>query len=99
MILSFKDTKIHPVSYPPGPDYKEGTECVCCGKKIWEFGKWKSLVDSNPDSPEGSRKEYLMFGSTESKVGLCINCMIQLKGLEELLRELDPDFLSPRSDI
>lgn len=68
---------IHPVS---------GTErgqCPICGKTIYHYDYWKDYADKDRD------REYLAFGSDESGVELCLDCLVQLQGLDDILKELE----------
>ncbi len=78
LLHSFLDpSMIHPVS---------GTErgqCPICGKTIYHYDFWKDHANEDVD------KEYLAFGSNESGMELCLDCLIQLQGLDEILKELE----------
>ena len=68
--------------------------CGCCGKPLYGYPRWKSRCDKNPAFGEQDSKEYLAYGSNQSNQVICINCMIQLKNLDTLLKRLEgPDYL------
>lgn len=89
LLHAFTDpTKIFPVA-GTGKD-----ECSLCGKKLYEYDIWDKNCKYNPGNPESQRKEYLAFGSSESKVTLCLDCLIQLQHLNDWLKILKgPSYL------
>lgn len=92
LIHAFSDpSKIFPVE---GTD---STECVICGKMLYEKDIWDKFIEQDPNNPEKNNREYLSFGSTESSVVLCADCLIQLIHASNLLEEINPEFLSWKS--
>lgn len=62
--------------------------CCICGKNLLGITDWE-----NTFSDVDHRKEKLAFGSTESSVILCIDCLTQLLNAYNLINEFDPGFL------
>lgn len=86
IMIAFGDPlKISPVS---GEDLDD---CPICGKKLYELDIWNKNLPEN--SPERERKEFLSFGSCESSLQICLDCLVQLNLAKEYLHEIDPDFL------
>jgi hypothetical protein len=86
IMIAFGDpTKISPVS---GEDLDD---CPICGKKLYELDIWNKNFPEN--SPEREKKEYLSFGSSESSVQICRDCLVQLLKAQEILTEIDPEYL------
>lgn len=89
LIHAFSDPdKVFPIS---------GTEtdnCCICGKMTYGNDLWEDLIKQNPESPEKEKREYLSFGSKESSVTLCADCLIQLIYASSLLEEINPEYLS-----
>lgn len=89
LIHAFSDpSKIFPI------EGNEMDDCCICGKMLYEKDAWDDIIKKNPGLPEEKNREYLSFGSTESSVVLCSDCLIQLIHATELLESIDPDFLS-----
>lgn len=63
---------------------KNDHECGICRKTITETGS--SNIDTST--------ETLAWGSEESDITLCINCLIQLKYANDILEVLEPGYLS-----
>ena len=88
LVYSFSNPKnIFPV---------EGTgksSCPICGKILYEKDLWDELIKQDPNSPEVNRREYLAFGSPNSSVSLCADCLAQLIYADELLESINPDYL------
>lgn len=76
--------KIYPVSD------SETFNCCICGKSLLGYDDWN--VRSR-DGELDKNKEYLTFGSKESSVVLCIDCLTHLVAAKELIEEIDPGFL------
>ena len=71
--------------------------CPLCGKSLYEHDLWQELVTiKRPGTPEKDRKEYLAFGSKESSVVLCKNCMTQLIYASDILEKINPAYLDWR---
>ena len=66
-------------------DYK----CACCGKPIYGYNKWKSICDNNPAFGEQNRREYLAYGSSQSNLCMCLDCMVQLQNLNRILEGIE----------
>lgn len=64
-------------------------ECGSCGKKIYDYGSWKNICDNNPDFGEQNRREYLAYGSSQSSIHVCLDCMIQLQNLNNILEAIE----------
>lgn len=88
LMHSFGDPNlIHPL------EGNEKHECPLCGKVLYEADLWKSLVDERPGTPEANQKEYLAYGSDNSEVTLCTDCLIQLISAINIINDIDPSFL------
>lgn len=69
-----------------------GAECCICGKKIYGHEFWSQFSNDDPE------REHLAYGNEETGLMLCIDCMIQLKYLNDLLVELEgPTYLNWKS--
>lgn len=89
LIHAFSDpTKVFPL------EGRETDDCCICGKMLYEKDVWDDMIRKNPGTVEEINREYLSFGSTESDVVLCSDCLVQLIHATELLEGIDPDFLS-----
>ena len=75
---------------------KEERECPICGKKIFEVEVWDYLCKKYSEQGEENNKEFLAFGSTESKLSLCLDCIIQLKEARFVVDSIDPSYLDWR---
>jgi hypothetical protein len=78
-----KPEKLYPVA-GVGED-----TCAICGKSIYEFDKWTSETDGNTD-PE---RHKLCFGSPDSKIVLCVDCLQRLAEAIGIIDFIDPGFL------
>lgn len=88
---------IHAFSDPSKIFPLEGTgetECPICGKILMEKTMWDDILSKDPTNPEKDKREFLAFGSTESSITLCVDCLVQLIQAATLLEEIDPEFLS-----
>ena len=65
----------------------EESECSLCGKKIYEWDKWMELF------PGDHEKHNLCYGSTDSEIVLCIDCLSRLVEAIGIMNEIDPGFL------
>lgn len=65
----------------------EEEDCCICGKKLCEWDKWKELF------PEDSEKHNLCYGSTDSEVVLCVDCIRRLVEAIGVMNTIDPGFL------
>ena len=61
--------------------------CSICGKKIYEWDKWKELF------PEDPGNHNLCYGSTDSEVVLCVDCLTRLVKAIGVMNDIDPGFL------
>lgn len=68
-------------------------ECALCGKNLYEENSWSDLCSRFSYNPEKEKKEYLAFGSKNSNIVLCLDCIIQLKEASVLLEEIEPGYL------
>lgn len=68
-------------------------ECALCGKNLYEEDVWNDMCTRFPGSDEKNKKEYLAYGSKNSSINLCLDCIIQLKETSILLEELEPGYL------
>lgn len=67
----------------------EDCECIICRKKLSMWKKWEPWAMQNPSFGEQHRREFLAYSSEESNFKICIDCIIQLRGLDSILRETD----------
>ncbi len=75
-----------------------GTEtqmCGVCNKNLFEFDAWDKLCKDNPSNPEVGKREYLAFGSSDTKITICLDCLVQLNYLQEFLDVVEPDRYKP----
>lgn len=75
---------------------KETRECPICGKKIFEIDTWTYFCDKYPEQNEQNNRQYLAFGSTDSRLSLCLDCLVQLNFARKVIDCLDPSFLDWR---
>lgn len=75
--------------YPIEGRYKD--KCCICGKELYNFDIWKEECNKFPELKEYENKEFLTFGSKSSTVCLCLDCLVQLKSLNEILKVLEGD--------
>lgn len=73
------------------------TYCPICGKKIFELDIWTNLSKDYPI--EQDKKEFLAFGSKNSQLSVCIDCIIQLNEVFQIINRLNPSFLDWRKGI
>ena len=73
--------------YPLAGD--SNLECGICKKPVYQEDAWKSICSKVLDFGEQDRKEYLCFASKESDIVLCLNCIVQLQRLDEILRVIE----------
>lgn len=76
--------KIYPVSD------SEEFDCCICGKKLLGHDDW---VVRSKNGELDKNKEYLTFGSKESSVVLCMDCLTHLVAARDIIDEIDPGFL------
>lgn len=62
-------------------------ECPICGKTLLGKDLWTPISDTD------KTKESLAFGSTESSVALCLDCLVQLNSAYDTVNVIDPGFL------
>lgn len=75
----------------------ENDTCAICGKKIYNFEDWNKILESNPGHPESNNREYLMFGNDQTGLCMCLDCLVQLKTLNEYLEAVEgSDYLTKR---
>ena len=72
---------------------EEKRECPICGKTLLEYDNWLKRCGENGKDPN---REYLAFGSTDSRLSLCLDCIVQLKETRPIIDQLEPDFLDWR---
>lgn len=92
LIIAFTDiNKLFPVA-------GEGTTNTCpiCGKTMYRYKTWKEKCKENPEFGEQDRGEYLAYGSTDSDLCLCKNCLVQLNNLNETMLRLDTNYMIPK---
>lgn len=63
--------------------------CSICGKKTYGYNVWEEQCKKFPSSDELNKKEHLSFGSKTSSIILCLDCIIQLKALDEALKIIE----------
>ena len=68
-------------------------ECALCGKNLYENEAWSEMCLRFPQSGEQNKKEYLAFGSKNSNINLCLDCIVQLKEASIILEEIEPGYL------
>lgn len=69
----------------------EKHECPLCGKTLYEYDVWSELTKNYPK--EESSKDFLAYGSSESEITLCSDCLAQLFSAKKIIDEIDPGFL------
>lgn len=69
------------------------SECALCGKNLYNLDAWNDMCTRFPESSEKNKKEYLTFGSKNSNVDLCLDCIIQLKEASIILEDIEPGYL------
>ena len=74
--------KIFPVA---GSDEEK---CAICGKTIYEFDKWTEETVGQDEE-----RHKLCFGSTDSKIVLCVDCIQRLVEAIGVIDSIDPGFL------
>ncbi len=84
--------KINPV------EGDEIDKCPICGKKIYQYGIWQHLINEvKPGTSEKDNQEYLSWGSQESEVPICKDCLVQLIGAYTLIQSIEgEDFLESK---
>jgi hypothetical protein len=50
---------------------------------------WTEECKKFPQLEEKEKKEFLAFGSKQSSIELCLDCLIQLQGLNDILKILE----------
>ena len=70
-------------------------ECPLCGKELLELNLWEKSV-KQPEEEEN--KEFLAYGSKESGITLCKDCLVQLMLSKCLIEDLDPHAFSPKPE-
>lgn len=85
LFIAFCDpAKVSPVSG------QEIDECPICGKKIYEHDIWNQTFQG---TQEINSREFLSFGSSDSGIIMCLDCMIQLFNAFEILKNINSNFL------
>lgn len=75
------------------PEDGEGLRnCCVCYKPIWKYKTWETRIAGRVPS-EVNLKEWLSYFSDRSSTSLCLDCIAQLKYLEILLSEIEPDLV------
>lgn len=64
----------------------ENCHCGICGKTLYHYSEWENLCKMNAASKEQERREYLAFKNNQSDLHICIDCLIQLKGLHKIIQ-------------
>jgi len=68
--------------------------CAGCNKPLYAHEEWSELCKQSPAFGEQNRKEYLAFGNDQTNLKICIDCMIQLKNLNDWLIDIEgPHYL------
>lgn len=70
----------------------EGTgTCTCglCNKPLWEHEAWLGECAKDMSFGEQDRREYLAYGCPGSSQTLCVDCLIQLRTLHEILSVIE----------
>lgn len=60
-------------------------ECVVCRKPILSYNDWKE------NYPTDTKKEYLSFSGDNTPFHFCMNCLLQLNELHNLLKSIEGD--------
>lgn len=80
----------------------EEEECALCGKKVYQNDLWQSFIDrytaAGQTTAEENNKEYLAYGSKESSIVLCKNCIIQLATMKSLIDNIESKLKKLRWD-
>lgn len=78
-------------------DGQEREICGVCGKPLYQHKFWEIQCSKVPGYGEQDRKEYLALGTLESSQCMCLDCLTQLKYLNELLTDIEgPNYLHNR---
>lgn len=87
LIHAFSDpTKLAPL------DGDEDCDCPICGKTTFQNNKWQNLIKEG--KLIDNNREYLAFGSTESSVTMCMDCLVQLMTAIDYLENMDPNYMN-----
>ena len=65
------------------------TNCCICDKNIYHTEIWKEECSKFPKLKEKEKKECLSYGSKKSSLEICLNCLIRLKKLDNLLSVIE----------
>ena len=68
----------------------ETRECPICGKTLLEFDSWTLRSNNGEKDPN---REFLAYGSTNSGLSMCLDCLVQLKEARLIIDNLNPGFL------
>lgn len=74
-------------------------ECGLCGKTIYKKDLWDKLVNEHNSIDEKNNREYLAFGSEDSNITLCLDCLVQLNNASAYLEFIDPYYLDWRRKL
>ena len=77
-----KDNSIVPI------DGNEVESCGICGKPVYQYGKWQEKC-CELGRDEVVRKEHLSLGGDGTDIVVCLDCLIQLGKLHDLLQEIE----------
>ena len=70
--------------------------CGLCDKMIYHHEVWSEECKKFPQLGEQDKKEFLAYGSRESSIELCLDCLVQLQALNDVLKVLEgPNYLNP----
>lgn len=84
LLHSFLDPEL---VFPLTGRFKE--KCALCDKIVYHFDVWTEECKKFPQLEEKEKKEFLAFGSKQSSIELCLDCLIQLQGLNDILKILE----------
>jgi hypothetical protein len=84
LLHSFMDPKN---VYPLTGRFK--TSCGSCGKELYHFEVWEEECNKFPKLDEKNKKEFLAYGSKTSDIELCLDCLVQLNCLNDILKQLE----------
>lgn len=64
-------------------------QCGVCGKNVFCYDSWDLILKQNPTwEAERTNRQYLSFTSDYTNQRICINCLIQLRGLWDWIETL-----------
>lgn len=72
-------------------------ECAVCKKPLIPKTVWEEKAAQNPNNPEVTERKFRSYGSTSSTLCMCRNCLIQLKNLDDIMKDIEgEDYLRYR---